>query len=194
MKCSGTPIGTVIVQSGIYFTDNHLRCASRCIGTPECVAFNWELQADGSASNCYLLSSVGDCYEKDMKDYEDLSDCGNGQIELNNATFCSGAESADCQDIPVCQTMSPNGEWKDFVRLNHLKNQSKANGARDNKRIAGNTLWDAVRILQRNDGLYIDLNDDLFSRSAFTTNPDNRTKGRVPTCLDQIMAYESYSP
>ena len=113
-----------------------------------------------------------------MNDYEDLSDCGNGLIELNQVSVCSGTadESADdCRDIDVCQTMSPNGEWKDFIRLDHLKNQSKSNGG--NAKLAGHTVWDAVRLLQRNDGLYIDLRDDLFSRSAFTHNPDNRTKG-----------------
>ena len=42
---------------------------------------------------------------------------------------------------------------------------SKANGSNDNGKVQGYTKYDAIRLIENDDGLFIKLNDPTFSRS-----------------------------
>ena len=47
---------------------------------------------------------------------------------------------------------------------------SKANGSNDNGKVEGYTKYDAIRLIENDDGLFIKLNDPTFSRSSLESN------------------------
>ena len=94
-----------------------------------------------------------------------MANYGNGILQYEEKSFCS---NDDCQDVTVCKLVTDEGEEKYYIPVDQSLNKSRANGSGDKTKMKGHTSWDAIRILQNDDGLFIKLNDPTFSRTRLT--------------------------
>lgn len=110
------------------------------------------------------LSSVTDCYDLDQvypnSGYADSQYYyGNGLLHYHQQNFCDS--NGVCDDVTVCKIMD-QGEEKYYLPRNPLSSMSNARHGTD---VSGETLYDAYRLVQQEDGVFIKLNDATFTRS-----------------------------
>jgi len=135
-------------------------CASLCIGVPGCVSFNWILNDSGSGS-CELYSSVTKCDDPGLTSAENY---GNGLIKFTEKSFCSNGV---CESVTVCRILTRSGDENYYIPLDGTLNESRANGANGGHgKVEGYTKYDAIRLIENDNGLFIKLNDPTFSRSS----------------------------
>lgn len=110
-----------------------------------------------------LLSSVTECNDPGLSG---TINYGNGLLHLTEKRFCA---HGICQDLNICRLISDTGEESYYLPVGP-GNISRNNGGNPDLRRKGSTAYDAIRIIQNDDGLFLKLNDATFSRTECAGN------------------------
>ena len=105
-----------------------------------------------------MISSVTECNDPGLSG---TTNYGNGLLHFIVKSFCAHGV---CEDLTICQLTNDAGEKNNYLQVG-AGNLSKCLGGNDNDRRKGETAYDAVRIIQNNDGLFFKLNDASLSRT-----------------------------
>ena len=111
-----------------------------------------------------LLSSVTECNDPGLSG---TINYGNGLLHLTEKRFCAHGV---CEYLNICRLISDTGEESYYLPVGP-GNISKNNGGNNDIRKEGSTTYDAIRIVQNDDGLFVKLNDATFSRTECAGNP-----------------------
>ena len=104
------------------------------------------------------ISSVTECSDPGLSG---TINYGNGLLHFNEKSFCAHGV---CEDVTICQLTNDAGEKKYYLPVGS-GNISKNNGGNATLRRKGTTIYNAVRLIENNDGLFFKLNDGTFSRT-----------------------------
>ena len=105
-----------------------------------------------------MMSSVTECNDPGLTG---TTNYGNGLLHFIEKSFCANGV---CEDVKICQLTNDAGEKKYYLPVG-AGNLSKCQGGNANDRRKGSTAYDAVRIIQKKDGLFFKLNDATLSRT-----------------------------
>ena len=105
-----------------------------------------------------MISSITECSDPGLSG---TINYGNGLINFIEKSFCA---HGICEDVTICQLTNDAGEKNYYLPLGS-GNISKNNGGNATRRRKGTTIYNAVRLIQNNDGLFFKLNDGTISRT-----------------------------